>query len=614
VKKLSLLLLSCALVACGGSSESSSKAKEPVNLAPVITGSPTTELFIYEDYAFLPSISDSDGDTLSVSVTNLPAWASFDANTGEINGKPELNDAGDYLDVIVSVSDGMVTSELSKFNITVKNRVIFEVQDQNLSTNEDEALSIDITVQTVFEDSLPISHSIRKSPANGIVVGQYPNLIYTSNENFNGDDSLSYVIQQAGLVSQEVEVNIGINSVNDMPDIWGTPDTTVQAGALYSFKVNAKDVDNGLTFSIINKPDWAIFTSDYFEAELTGKPPYVDQITNFEDIIIQVTDGELTAEISSFNISVTPNPWKEKANMPDISGLMSTTSNESSLYVSGHPGRITSGMTCANESGASPKVYEYVANTQQWLLLSSPTEARYNHTSYFMNDKLYLMGGTLYCAGSYLDSGRISSVEVYDLNSESWQQAASLEHIGTPNVALCGYYNNIYAFDNNESQNNHIDVYDTQSDMWTTKSQFPFTEEVKFCETVNDSIYVITYNQEAQKYRYEIYQPITDIWVIGGDVPFEYKSSENKIEGSAFIGDYLYLMGSEVTLQFTPEEATWAEKSKNDLIYTDYQNGTPRKIADYSVVEWGEKILTLGGRYNASSGNWVYVYDPALDD
>ena len=231
-----------------------------------------------------------------------------------------------------------------------------------------------------------------------------------------------------------------------------------------------------------------------------------------------------------------------------------------------------------------------------------------------MNDKLYLMGGTLYCADSYLDSGRISSVEVYDLNSESWQQTASLEHIGTPNVALCGYNNNIYAFDNNESQNNHIDVYDTQNDMWTIKSPFPFTEKVQFCETVNDSIYTITYNENTKKYRYEIYQPITDIWVTGGDVPFEYKSSENKIEGSAFIGNYLYLMGSEVTLQFTPETAHWVEKSQNSLIYADLQYNPPKKISDYTVIELGQKVFTLGGRYHARYGHWLYTYEPVLDD
>ena len=144
-------------------------------------------------------------------------------------------------------------------------------------------------------------------------------------------------------------------------------------------------MDNGVTFNIINKPEWATFNSAYFDAELTGIPPHVNQVTDFKDIIIQVTDGELTAELPSFSISVMPNPWKEKANMPDISGLMSTTSSsESSLYVSGHPGGLGSAMSCANESGNSPKVYAYVANTQQWLLLPSPTEARYNHTSYFI--------------------------------------------------------------------------------------------------------------------------------------------------------------------------------------------------------------------------------------
>lgn len=191
-----ILLMSFYLVACGGSSESSKKVKvEPVNIAPTISGSLDSSVFIYNDYSFSPAIADANGDTLVVTAENLPSWAVLNSETGSISGIPEINDIGTYEKITLSVSDCTQTTSLPAFNIQVKSRPIFDVADQNVSTNEDASLAINITAQTVFDDSLPITYSLRQAPSNDNITGQYPNLTYASNESFFGDDSFSYVIQ-----------------------------------------------------------------------------------------------------------------------------------------------------------------------------------------------------------------------------------------------------------------------------------------------------------------------------------------------------------------------------------------------------------------------------------
>ena len=51
-------------------------------------------------------------------------------------------------------------------------------------------------------------------------------------------------------------------ATNHPPTISGTPPTSVAVGAKYHFRPNAYDSDgNTLTFSIVNKPTWATFST-----------------------------------------------------------------------------------------------------------------------------------------------------------------------------------------------------------------------------------------------------------------------------------------------------------------------------------------------------------------
>jgi hypothetical protein len=72
-----------------------------------------------EAYSFQPAASDSDNDTLTFSATNLPAWASVNAQTGKVSGTPQATDVGTFANVKISVSDGSLSASLGTFSITV---------------------------------------------------------------------------------------------------------------------------------------------------------------------------------------------------------------------------------------------------------------------------------------------------------------------------------------------------------------------------------------------------------------------------------------------------------------------------------------------------------------
>jgi hypothetical protein len=70
-------------------------------------------------YSFTPTASGPAGYSLSFSITNKPAWATFSIATGQLSGTPAATDVGTYSGIVISVSDGLASAALPAFSITV---------------------------------------------------------------------------------------------------------------------------------------------------------------------------------------------------------------------------------------------------------------------------------------------------------------------------------------------------------------------------------------------------------------------------------------------------------------------------------------------------------------
>ncbi len=86
---------------------------------PVISGTPATSVVAGFTYAFTPTVSDADGDTLTFTIQNQPSWASFSSSTGQLSGVPGAGDIGIYASISISVSDGKDSVNLPAFSIAV---------------------------------------------------------------------------------------------------------------------------------------------------------------------------------------------------------------------------------------------------------------------------------------------------------------------------------------------------------------------------------------------------------------------------------------------------------------------------------------------------------------
>lgn len=116
-------------------------------------------------------------------------------------------------------------------------------------------------------------------------------------------------------------------TANSAPQIDGSPATTVDAGALYHFEPTASDVDGDtLSFSIAGRPAWAQF--DPATGVLQGVPSETNAGT-YANIIITVSDGQETANLPAFTITVTV---PEVNAAPTISGSPAAAIDEGALY------------------------------------------------------------------------------------------------------------------------------------------------------------------------------------------------------------------------------------------------------------------------------------------
>ena len=276
---------------------------ENLNRAPVIGGEPVTTVGEGEVYSFSPMATDADGDELVFSALNLPAWMTMNSGTGTLSGVPGYSSSQMYRDIILQVSDGVDTSSLAAFDVTVVNvnQPPTISGSPSLSVKENSIYSF--TPVASDADGGDLTFTIQNMPVwatFNIMTGELSGVPdFTDSQVYHNITlRVSDGVDTVSLDSFDLDV---VN-VNRAPVINGVPVLVADEGAVYSFTPVATDDDNDtLTFSIVNQPLWASFNS--ITGELQGTPGSSDS-GNYPDIIISVSDGDQQVSLSSFSIDV----------------------------------------------------------------------------------------------------------------------------------------------------------------------------------------------------------------------------------------------------------------------------------------------------------------------
>ena len=311
-------------------------SKPSQNTAPEIGGIPTTLVTVDQQYLFLPSASDPDGDELIFSIVNRPAWASFNAATGRLRGTPVEGDEGVYDDIEISVSDGELSAALPGFAVTVQSAgnvspnnppqiggsppTMVAVDGQYLflpsaSDPDGDGLTFSIVNRPFWASFNSATGRLRGTPAEGDE-GVYNGIVISVS-----DGELSASLPGFAVTVENL-------SPNDPPQISGTPSSMATVDQQYLFLPSASDPDgDDLTFSIVNRPSWASFNAT--TGRLRGTPVEGEEGV-YDNIEISVNDGELSATLPAFSLTVenlSPN------NPPQISGTPPSVATVDQQYL-----------------------------------------------------------------------------------------------------------------------------------------------------------------------------------------------------------------------------------------------------------------------------------------
>ncbi len=172
------------------------------------------------------------------------------------------------------------------------------VLPQYISLDEDTPTPIALIGRDIDRD--PLTYSIVGLPAHGIVSGTGSNVVYTPSQNFNGQDSFTFKVNDGLVDSAATFVSLTVHPVNDAP-VSQSQSVSLDEDTSLAITLTASDAESDLlTYSVLSSPS---------HGTLSGTPPNLtyQPNTNYfgpDGFTFKVTDGQFDSDPATININV----------------------------------------------------------------------------------------------------------------------------------------------------------------------------------------------------------------------------------------------------------------------------------------------------------------------
>ncbi|NDI36084.1 M56 family metallopeptidase [Chengkuizengella sediminis] len=231
--------------------------------------------------------------------------------------------------------------------------------------------------------------------------------------------------------------------------------------------------------------------------------------------------------------------WRQLTSMDQARGNHSAEVIDGKIYIVGGDGNQV-------DYSVLSSVEVYDLQTDTWTQLTSMNEARFRFATEVIDGKIYTIGGR----GDYT----LSSTEVYDPETDTWTLLANMNKpredfsIGVIDEKLyvVGGFNGNFMRYRKENYLSSVEVYDPQTDTWTQLTSMNQPRDNHATEVIDEKIYAIGgYYDYNHLSNVEVYDPETDKWT-------EVTNMNHARYGQAteLIDDKLYVLGGYTQEQY----------------------------------------------------------------
>jgi RHS repeat-associated protein len=282
-----------------------------VNLPPVITSEPPTQAGAGQSYTYAIQANDVDGDSLTYSLTAGPAGMTIDPNSGLIQWTPTTAQAGTQSATFL-VDDGQGQSATQSWNVVVSATPLplppTITSTPSLAATVGQPYTYQVTATDPQNETL--TYSLVQVPS-GMTIDPGSGLVqWTPGTTQTGSQTVKVIATNQDSVAayQTFALNV---IVNQPPVISSTAPTTITAGLLYAYDVQATDPDGDpLTYTLTTGPTGMTLDS-------SGRLRWTTGIPNIgtAHVGLTVDDDRGGSVAQSFDVSVEADTQAPKVNL-----------------------------------------------------------------------------------------------------------------------------------------------------------------------------------------------------------------------------------------------------------------------------------------------------------
>ena len=310
------------------------------------------------------------GESVSFSIVNMPAWATFNTSTGALSGTPTTASVGIFANILISVTGGETTVSLPAFSI----QVVAAVNNAptitgNPATSVIAGTQYSFTPTAADPSGNSLTFSIMNAPSwasfsasSGQLsgtpttadAGNYPNIVISGKRRHL--ERIACRLLDPGAAACERHTGYRWHS-------------RAERGGRQRLQLHADDNDPSgqpLVFSIQGLPSWATFPRA--PASFPGRP-LPPMSASYPGIVISVTDGNESVSLPAFTIKVKALP----DGAPSIGGTPPSSVVAGSAYTFTPTASDPDGDALTFSAANLPSWASFSSNTGR--LSGTPTKA-----------------------------------------------------------------------------------------------------------------------------------------------------------------------------------------------------------------------------------------------